>query len=320
MWLLRLLRIVAILVPIIPSRLAYALCRLAGIAFYLGNHRARRQVLDNLRRVEPEATWFRWQRQARRVFITTVTNYYDLVRLRSVDHDKVFKLVDIHGLEHLYAALERGKGVIFLSAHLGNFNVMASYPIALGLHAAVIAEQVKPPQLFRYLTRFRSAMGIDVIPPGPEATRAILRLLRNNHLLFLAGDRDVVGHGKTVEFFGEPARLPVGPVLLAMRTGAPLLPAYTIRLNNRKSLGFVEPPLELVRTGNWEADLRANMRLMAESLERMISIDPGQWAVLQRVWGAPSDYFRERAEGIGGVPRSEPAPGDGADDAAQSQS
>lgn len=324
MWLLRLLRISAILTPIVPARAGYAVCGAIGALFYLINRRARYQVLDNLRRVEPNATWWRRQRDAHRVFITTVTNYYDLIRLRSVDRDRFRDLVDVHGMEHLNAALERGKGVIVLSAHLGNFSVIASYPVTLGYHAAVIAERVEPPELFRYLARLRSAMSIEVIPPGTEAIRPILRLLRRNHILLVAGDRDVVGHGMMVDFFGEPAALPVGPVLLAMRTGATLLPAYTVRLEHRKSIGFIEPPLELVDTGDWDADLRANMRIMARSLERMIAMDPGQWAVLQRIWGAPSDYFRERAEGIGGIPqvpsqrKAESMPGNGMNPGARS--
>lgn len=302
MWLLRVLRIVAILTPIVPARVGYALCGLIGFGFFLVNPRARSQVLDNLRHVEPRAGRLHRRRDAVRVFVTVVTNYYDLVRMRSVDRHRLLDLIEVRGLEHLEAAQRRGKGIIILSAHLGNFSVMASYPVALGYKSAVIAERVNPPELFRYLSRLRSAVGIEVIPPGAEAIRPILRLLRQQQILLVAGDRDVVGSGKVVEFFGAPARLPVGPVVLAMRTGATLLPAYTIRESCRRNVGFIDPPIDLVRTGDWDKDLEVNVRLMARALERMISKDPGQWAVLQRIWGPQPGDFKERVDGLGGIP------------------
>lgn len=302
MWLLRLIRVGAILVPIVPRRVGYGICRLIGLFFYVGNVRARRQVRDNLRRVESDAPWLQREIDTARVFITVVTNYYDLVRLRTLDPERLAELVDIEGWEHFEAARARGRGVIILSAHVGNFSVVASYPAALGYHSAIIAERVEPPALFRYMTGLRSSLGIEVIPPGSEAIRPIVRLLRGNDVLLVAGDRDVVGHGVKLEIFGEPAPLPIGPVLLAMRTGATLLPAYTHRTSSGRSVVKVLPPLNLVDSGDWDADLQMNLCRMACALEEMIRPDPGQWAVLQRIWEPVSHYFADHGSGLGGIP------------------
>ncbi|HET9014839.1 MAG TPA: hypothetical protein VFN57_04545 [Thermomicrobiaceae bacterium] len=303
MWLLRVLRVGAVLTPLLPPWLAYTLCRIVAVLFFLGNYRTRRQVIDNLRHVEPDASRARRYRDAMRVFMTVVTNYYDMVRLWTVDQDRVLDLFQVEGWDHLTGALSHGEGVIVLSAHVGNFNVVASYPAAAaGFHTAVIAERVEPPPLFDYMAGLRSGIGIDVIPPGSEAIRPLMRLLRHNGILLLAGDRDVVGHGAMTEFFGEPAALPVGPVLLAMRTGAMLVPAYTLRRRRQRSIVHILPPIDLVRTGDWEEDLQQNHRLMARTLERMIAPDPGQWAVLQQIWPPASQYFGDRGEGLGGIP------------------
>lgn len=303
MWTLRALKIAAILTPILPAPAGYLLCRIIGCIFYVANLRARRQILDNFRRVMPGSSWFERQHAASRVFVTVITNYYDLLRLRTVDRNRLLDLVDVHGQEHLDHALALGRGVVILSAHMGNFGVVGQFPAVQGTEAAVIAERIDPPELFGYMSRLRSAMGLEVLPPGRDAIGPILRLLRRNGVLLVAGDRDVNHQGMLVDFFGEPASLPPGPILLAMRSGAALIPAFTIRTATRRSSVFVQPPLTLVRTRDHDADLRHNLRTMANCLEQMIRADPGQWAVLQRVWGPPSSYLVNRAEGLGSVTR-----------------
>ncbi len=298
------LRIGALLTPLVPARVGYWLCRIIGVAVFLGHHRARRHVLDNLRHVCPKCSW-RWRLwQAARVFITAVMNYYDLVRIRSVDRHRLRDLIEVRGWIHVEEALARGRGVIVISAHLGNFNVVAQYPAELGLETAIVVERVQPSSLFAYLCRLRSATGVRVLPSGPEAVPAILRLLRRNGVLLVAGDRDVTGHSRLVHFFDAPAPLPIGPVVLAQRTGATLLPAFTLRLTPRRSLVIVDPPLQLAHTGDPEQDLRENLKQVARCLERMIRTDPGQWAVLQPVWAA-GPCRTPLAETLGTVPLSD---------------
>lgn len=302
MWLLRTLRVFAILVPFIPARIGYLICRVVGIQFYIVNIRARRNVLANLLHVTPGQSWLRRQWTAARVCITVVTNYYDLLRLRSVDRHRLYDYVDIEGLQHVATALAQGRGVIIVSAHLGNFGVMAKLPATLGHRTALVAEHVHPPELYQYMTRLRSAMGIEVIPPGHTAIRTIIDLLQDNGLLLLAGDRDVTRRGQVVRFFGDEATLPIGPVALAMKTGAALVPASTLRTSSQHSRVVIEPPLELIGTGDRGADLNANLQLLASRLEHMIAQDPGQWAVLQRVWPPTSTY--RRSEGLGSADES----------------
>ncbi|HVX29348.1 MAG TPA: lysophospholipid acyltransferase family protein [Nitrolancea sp.] len=302
MWTLRALRVASILTPVTPAAVGYLLCRIAAVIFFLVNGWNRRQVIDNLQHVDPNMGWLGYRIAAFKVFETVFANYYDLLRFRTVDHERFRDLIDVQGRENLDAAMRSGKGVIILTAHLGNYSVVGQYPATIGIRSAIIAERVQPPGLFNFMMRLRSASGIDVFPPGREAIPPIVRLLRGNGILLVAGDRDISGQGVTVDFFGEPATLPAGPALLAMRTGAALIPAYTIRTSTRHSIGIIEPPLQLVRSHNREADLRHNVQLVAHALERMIRADPTQWAVLQRVWGAPPTRLQQRGEGLGSVP------------------
>jgi phosphatidylinositol dimannoside acyltransferase len=299
MWLLRSLRVAAILTPFVPASIGYLLCYIAGIAFFLLNRKARSNVLANLTQVEPSSGLIRRWITALRVCVTVVTNYYDLIRLRSIDRDTVLDHIDLRGIEHVEQARENGRGAIIVSGHIGNFSVMARLPAALGIHAALIAERVEPSPLYNYMTRLRSAMGIDVIPPGPGSIRQTINLLKHNGVLLLAADRDVTNQGRTVTLFGRETSLPPGPVILAMKTGAPLIPAFTVRTGTGQSLVSIGPQMRLRCSGNWTSDVEANMQMLATHLEQMIRRDPGQWAVLQRVWDPTSVYGR--SEGFGSV-------------------
>lgn len=284
MWLLWALRFGAILVPRIPARIGYGICRGVGLLAYLGSFRARRQVLGNLGHIDPSASRLQFHRAAIGVFTTVVTNYFDLLRLRAVDRDDLLQLLDMYGERHLEEAVAAGKGVIILSVHLGNFNVVVRYPAICGWPTAVIAERVQPPSLHALLTKLRSTTGLEIISQGPDVIRPILQLLHRKGVVILAADRNLSGHGELVPFFGEPAYLPTGPVILAMHTGAKLLPAFTVRRSPWKSDVYIDPPIELVKTGDIEADIRTNLQLMTNALERMIATDPTQWAVLQAIW------------------------------------
>ena len=284
MWTLRALRLGMVLTSIVPAPVGYTLCRLVGLTLLCLNHEARGAVLDNQRQVAPGAKRRTLYRHALGVFVTVVMNYYDLLRLSTVDRDRLLDLLEVQGQEHLDGVFEADRGVIILGAHLGNFGVVAQYPGVLGRPAVLVVEHVHPEPLFQFMARLRSALGIGVIPPGRRAVMPILRLLRDDGVLILAGDRDVLRQGMPVPFFGRLTSLPTGPVELAARTGTPLIPAYTVRLSSRRSLLRIDAPLELSQTGDREADLRENTERMARCLERMIASAPGQWAVLQRIW------------------------------------
>jgi KDO2-lipid IV(A) lauroyltransferase len=277
------------------------MCRGIGISVYLGGYRARHRVMSNLRRSDPRVSRLQLHRAAIGVFTTVVTNYYDLIRLRSAEHGEILDLLDIHGIRHLETAVEAGRGVIVLSAHLGNFSVVARYPAMRGWPTAIIAERVQPPVLDAFMVRLRSAGGLEIISPGPEAARPILNVLHRKGVLILAADRDIAGNGSPVPFFGTPAHLPAGPVLLAMHTGAALLPAFTVRRSSSRSDVYIDRPIELVNTGDREADLANNLPIMAATLERMIATDPAQWAVLQTVWETCGTPSGGQGTGLGGI-------------------
>jgi len=114
-----------------------------------------------------------------------------------------------------------------------------------------------------------------------------LAAIRNNHVTVLLADRDIVGGGVEVEFFGERTTLPSGPVTLALRSGAPLIPAAVL-FRGAGHHAVVRPPMDLTRQGRFRDDVARLTQDLAHELEDLIRLAPDQWHLQQPNW--PSDY------------------------------
>jgi KDO2-lipid IV(A) lauroyltransferase len=144
-------------------------------------------------------------------------------------------------------------------------------------------EHIQPERLFRYLRRVRQSHGVNLVP-SDESMLALFRALKRGEIVALPCDRDIADNSRFVEFFGCPARLPEGAIRIALRTGAPVVPAFVQRRPDDTFLIEVEPPLELSHSGDLEADVADGVKKVARVMERYISRRPEQWLVAVRVW------------------------------------
>lgn len=277
--------VASFLARFIPARLGYWLSSLiGGLVFYV-TPSIRRAVMDNLHHVLPNSSPHQRRTLSRRVIRNVLKNYYDLIRLQHMSAQQIEDSLVVYGMEHVEKVLEQGRGAIVVGGHIGNFSIVAQVAAIRGYKAAIVAENVKPQKLYDYVNHLRAKFGITFIRVGSSQVRSIVKFLRTeNGILMLAADRDVTDTGEPVQFFDAVADLPPGPVVLAARLNVPLVPAYTMRLKNNKSVVNIHPPLELQRTGDHESDTRENMRRVAQFLEKSIVKAPNQWVVLQRVW------------------------------------
>ena len=269
------------LAPLLSPQAGGVLADAAGRAAYLGVPRARAHVEANLTHVlgrRPPA------RLVRAVFQHGARNYYDLLRLPSLSPAALRRLVDIEGWEHLAAARADGRGVLLVTAHLGSVNLVGQLVASSGCPTSVVVEALADVAVRDLLCQLRASHGIRPLLVGPGVLRDIRAALARNEVVGLFSDRDVTGQGIAVRFFDAPARLPSGAAHLALWTGAAVLPAFTARRPGGRYLGWFEPPLEIVRTGDWRADVRANTERIARRLEAAIRRFPDQWTVFQPVW------------------------------------
>jgi lauroyl/myristoyl acyltransferase len=148
-----------------------------------------------------------------------------------------------------------------------------------------VAEVLEPPALFEWFKAKREAIGISVAPLDDQAGTALLAKLKAGGVAGLLCDRDLLGNGIEVEFFGCRVTMPAGPATLALRTGATLVAAACYSGPGRDHHAVVTPPLDAARTGRLREDVTRVTQLLAHELEGLIRRAPEQWHVLQDLFG-----------------------------------
>ncbi len=191
----------------------------------------------------------------------------------------------VTGYEHVEQAFAQGRGVICVLPHLGNWDVGGRYMAARGHSVVSVAEELRPQRLFELFLAHRQALGLEILGLSGDGRvgRRLARRLHENRMVALVADRDLGGRGMEVEMFGRPRRLPTGPALLSLTTGAPILvtPTYQIAGGWRIVFGA---PLTIEPTGERGADVATLTRLMGAEFERAISAAPADWHLFQPGW------------------------------------
>ena len=187
-------------------------------------------------------------------------------------------MVAVEGEEHLARALAKGKGVVALSAHLGNFAMIGARVAAAGYPFSVVVKQPRDSRLANLIDEYRARVGIKTISARPrrETARRILRALRQNEIVLLIAD-EFKSAGVRVEFFGRSALAPRGPATLALRTGAAVVPMFVTRGEKDQLTLRIGPEIDLARTENPQQDVGTNTALFTRHLEEMIRRYPDQW-------------------------------------------
>lgn len=260
-------------VPAVPLALDGPMSEVAGTFAYLAAPRARAAVRANLGVVAPGRDL------ARRVFVAQVRHYVETFRILGLDRERLLGMIETRGWSNLTDPLSRGKGVVLASAHLGPVVLCGQIIAARGLDVAVVVEH-KSDDLGRVIDRARSALGIRTI--DARSAVGIGRSLRRGGIVGFLADRAITRVGERVPFFGREALLPSAHVAIALRTGAALVPAFAVR--DRRLQAWIEPEIDLVRTGDRDADVRAGVRRWAAVLEPWIARAPEQWSVFDPVW------------------------------------
>lgn len=292
-------RVAATVVSRLPLGFCYGLARLIGLALALLPGSRRDAIRSNLAVVyEADIADRRVRRDTRRALQHAMLNYVDLFRLERPDAARWIQAIHVPSMRPIDAALAQGKGLILVSAHLGNFDSVVHKLALRGDRVLVPVEPVQPPELLTYMTRQRSLFGLQIEPIGPDTFKHLSGHLRSGGIVVIVSDRDVQGTGQVVSFFGRPVSLPNAAVLLSLRTGAPILGTFGYRhRNNAISAHALPEPLTVDAVGHGRsprAVVDAAMRRVAAMIEEEIRQDPGQWVVQQPVF-RPSGAEAPRA-------------------------
>ena len=261
----------------------YIASKLGAISYYILG-RYRRTTLENLTfAFGNEKTAGEIHAIARKVFENLGRNAFELIQFYRITKRNIDSIVRIRNLEILDGELAKGKGVIVVTAHFGNWELMPATIIIKGYIGSVVGPRIYFHKYDKLLNRLRRLHNVNIIYRD-ESPRKILKVLKANGIIGIVADQDVDSvEGIFVDFFGREAYTPMGPVALAKVSGSSLIPAFMLRKGSRHEL-VIEKPIELIDTGNKEEDVVENTRRWSAVIERYVRAYPDQWVWMHRRW------------------------------------
>ena len=279
------------LVKAMPPGMSRRAFRAAADAASVRNGAGVRQLRRNLRRVVgPGISELRMDALVGEALRSYSRYWLETFRLETMDHAKVAANTRVVGNEHVLAGLERGNGVIFALPHSGNWDAAGIWLVHTHGPFATVAERLKPESVFDRFVAYRESIGMEVIAlTGGERTpvTVLSERLRGNGLVCLLADRDLSRGGIEVDFFGERARMPGGPAMLAATTEAALLPTHHYFDGDMWGL-TIDPAIE-IPDGRLRDKVRTATQDLADAFARRIAERPADWHMLQRLWLADLD-------------------------------
>lgn len=217
-------------------------------------------------------------------FINSGKNLADLVRFKRHYQDQIKPLVRVEGIEHFEAAYKAGKGLIGVTGHIGNFELLAAHISSLGYQIAVIGRELNDPRLDQWLTDNRRAAGLTNFATT-ESAKTILSWLKSGKALGVLVDTDSMRvRGKAIPFFGRLANTPVGPFHLGVRAGSAFLPLCCVREGDNRYLIRIEPSIRPPDGAPYDEAVTGVMIKCTNALEQFIRRWPDQWIWLHNRW------------------------------------
>lgn len=259
-----------------------------GVAAYWILRKERKKTLEHLKKAfGREKTQAELNQIGRDCFRNLGRNALDVIRLDRIKNPEFEKTVKIEGEEILKKASEGGKGVIFITGHIGNWELMAAF-IARSYPVAVVAAPIYDSRIENLLIRLRSVHGIETfVRDSPGSIKKILSFLKKGGMLGILIDQDTRTSGIHVPFFNKMAYTTDGAANIALRTGASVVAGFISRVGRNSHLIKIQGPLSLRRTNDRNLDLRNNTADFTRIIENQVRLAPDQWVWMHRRWRTP---------------------------------
>jgi len=285
---------------LIPLRVREAVFQGLFLLYYHLVARHRFVTLHNLHLAFPEKDEREIERLAKASFRHIATVLTEFFCIPDIDDRNLHEWVEFEGLENYVAARAQNRGIIASIAHFGNWELMAAaFPYVARYGAQVLTEAGTPTQeqranvIYRPLDNetlenmtgwVRTLNGAILVPKGKTSKRA-LRLLEANEMVAIASDQNVASReGVFIDYFGRPACTAVGLAVLALRSGAPVIPAFLARIAPRRYRLVIGPPMEFALTGDYEEDLKVIMQKVSKVIEDFVRQYPEQYFWMHSRW------------------------------------
>lgn len=269
-----------------PIKVSYLIADFLGSIYYLLAKRDRIIVANNLKVIfEQTGNSQNIHQAARMVFVNFARYLVEFFRTSKIDPKFLEKYVRVEGKENLEEAINLHRGVLLISAHVGNWELGGLILSMLGFKINVVAWTHTSRLINDFFDERRQSKGVAVIPLGAKIRKVFDALKRNQCVAFL-GDIDYTSPqvGVKVKFFGRDTIMPKGPAAFSLKTKAPIVPAFLMREKNNKFRFILKKQILPNISSNYESDLLELTQKLAQSIETCIAHDPTQWFMLTPRW------------------------------------
>ena len=216
------------------------------------------------------------------------------IKMGQKNPEEFFRGLEVHGAEYLQQAYQKGKGILCLISHIGCWEGTALSLPMLGYPASyAIGKKLGNEKLNALLMESRGRKGVETLARG-TSYKTMLRVLAENSLVGILIDQDTDVRGVFVDFYGKPAYTPIGAAMLAMDSGAPVLPMFYLKKPDDTYEFIIEKELPLVMTGSRRADMDENTRFFHQIIEKYIKKYPTQWVWMHNRWKTTPEMVEER--------------------------
>ncbi|WP_327580716.1 phosphatidylinositol mannoside acyltransferase [Nonomuraea sp. NBC_00507] len=275
------------LVPLLPERPTAAVFGFLADRVWARRGKSVRRLESNLARVTGLDVGSRELRELTRAGMRSYFRYFhEIFRLPSMKTEEIVRRTHVIGAEHVHDTVAAGRGVVLALPHMGNWDQAGAWLVGVGHPFTTVAERLRPESLFRRYVAFREGLGMEVLPltggDGHNFASLAIRV-RKGGVVCLPAERDLTKSGVEVRFFGATTKVPAGPPLLAVQTGAALLPAIVYFVDGDWGI-HIHEEVPVPQEGTRQEKVAVVAQRLADVFEKGISEHPEDWHMLQRLW------------------------------------
>ncbi len=280
------------LVRLLPENLAYGLAYRAADYLTRKNGAGVKRLRKNYARVRPELSASELEKLVAAGMRSYLRYWIDTFRFPAWSRERTISTVEVTGEEILRSALVQGNGAIVSLPHAGNWDHAGAYFCFTGAPLVTVAEHLEPEKLFRKFLTYRESIGMEVLDLNSRSIAVLAQRARAGKLIALVADRDLSKSGVNVEFLGYPARMPAGPAMLSVQTGAPLITAFVSYVESGIHIHF-EGAVAVPENGDLSAKVATMTQVVADRFASHLKTKTADWHMLQRIW--IDEDFKERS-------------------------
>ena len=271
------------LIGYLPEKSAYKLANLASDWIYKKNGKGIKRLRSNYRRVRPNISEVELEALTKLGMRSYMRYWFDTFRLNKWSKERIIQTTKVNDEHLLRDPIAKKLGCIVALPHAGNWDHAAAYFCSTGINLTTVVEQLKPEAIFKKFLDYRQSIGIEAISHKEKSVPILTQRLKDGKLIALIADRDMSRNGVEVDFLGGVAKMPSGPALLALKTGAPLITAYISYLPSGIEI-FFDKTISLPTSGSEAEKIKLITQSIADNFARKIRENPVDWHMLQRIW------------------------------------